>query len=225
MNRRELVTASAAALAAGPALAQPLPPLPASKMIKVAFLLGDNANVIDTAGPWEVFQDAMFMADGRHQHPFFPFTVAPTLEPVRMTGGLLVQPAYSIDTVPQPDVIVVPAQRSTEPSRAWLRAASDKAHMTMSVCTGAFQLGRIGLLDGLPATTHHEFFDDFAKEFPKVALQRGPRFVDTGRIATAGGLTSGIDLALHVVGRCFGPEVRKATARYLEHAGGDWRQA
>jgi len=114
-------------------------------------------------------------------------------------------------------VIVVPAQKSTEASRAWLKAASEKADITMSVCTGAFQLGRVGLLDGLKATTHHDYYDAFAKEFPKVQLERTPRFVDSGRIATAGGLTSGIDLALHVVGRYFGPETAEATARYMEH--------
>jgi transcriptional regulator GlxA family with amidase domain len=134
-----------------------------------------------------------------------------------MTGGLLVKPAYSIDNAPQPNVIVVPAQRSTEASRAWLKAASAKADITMSVCTGAFQLGRLGLLDGLSATTHHDSWDDFAKEFPKVKLERGRRFVDSGRIATAGGLTSGIDLALHVVARYLGPDAATQTARYMEH--------
>ncbi|WP_068877270.1 MULTISPECIES: DJ-1/PfpI family protein [unclassified Phenylobacterium] len=215
MDRRQMLAAGLAAAVGAPAVAAS--PLPARKLIFVAFMLGDNANVIDTAGPWETFQDAMPMVDGKMAHPFRLFTVAPTLEPVQMTGGLVVKPHYSIDTAPQPHVIVVPAQRSTEASRAWLKAASAKADMTMSVCTGAFQLGRVGLLDGLKATTHHDFYDDFAREFPKVQLERTPRFVDTGRIATSGGLTSGIDLALHVVGRYFGPETAEATARYMEH--------
>jgi len=216
MDRRQLLAASLAT-AAAPALARAAP-LPQRKMILVAFMLGEGANVIDTAGPWETFQDAMPTIDGKMGHPFAPFTVAPTLEPVRMTGGLLVKPHYSIDNAPQPHVIVVPAQKSTEASRAWLKAASEKADVTMSVCTGAFQLARVGLLDGLRATTHHEFYDDFAREFPKVKLERTPRFVDEGRIASAGGLTSGIDLALHVVGRYFGPETAAATARYMEHS-------
>lgn len=215
MDRRQLIVgASLAAVALGSAAAaQRLRPRDG---IKVAFLLGDNTNVIDTAGPWEVFQDAMGQVDGRMAH-FRLFTVAPTAEPVRMTGGMVVKPTYSIAEAPQPDVIVVPAQRSTEASRAWLKAASEKADLTMSVCTGAFQLGRVGLLDGLTATTHHDFWDAFEKEFPQVKLQRGLRFVDNGRIATAGGLTSGIDLALHVVGRYFGEAEAARTAAYLEH--------
>lgn len=197
-------------------------PLPKRDRIKVAFMLGDNANVIDTAGPWEVFQDVM-LRDGSHRHPFELATVAPTAGIVRMTGGLEVKPEFTIDNVPQPDVIVVPAHRSTDASRAWLAKASAGTDVTMSVCTGAFQLARAGLLQGIPATTHHEFFDSFAKEFPDIELRRGLRFVDSGRIATAGGLTSGIDMALHVVARYFGTEVAAATAEYMEYTSDAWR--
>jgi transcriptional regulator GlxA family with amidase domain len=184
----------------------------------VAFLLGDDTNVIDTAGPWEVFQDVMVMRAGAHSNPFESYTVSKSAEPLTMTGGLQVTPRYTFGNAPRPDVVVVPAQRAAAGALDWLRACSTDADMIMSVCTGAYQLARAGLLDGLAATTHHEFWDDFAKEFPKVRLERGPRFVDNGRIATSGGLTAGIDLALHVVKRYFDPETAAATARYLEHA-------
>jgi transcriptional regulator GlxA family with amidase domain len=78
-------------------------------------------------------------------------------------------------------------------------------------------LGRAGLLDGRTATTHHEFWDDFERTFPKVKLERGPRFVEHERVATAGGLTSGIDLALRVVERYYGRETAQATATYMEY--------
>lgn len=196
-------------------------PLPKRNRIRVAFMLGDNANVIDTAGPWEVFQDTM--PAGGHRHPFELYTVAPTEDVLRMTGGLLVKPSYSIRNAPQPHVIVVPAQKSTAESRAWLAGASAGTDVTMSVCTGAFQLARAGLLKGIPATTHHQFFDSFAKEFPDIELRRGLRFVDSGRIATAGGLTSGIDMALHVVARYFGVDTAAATATYMEYSSDAWR--
>lgn len=197
-------------------------PLPRRKRIRVAFMLGDGANVIDTAGPWEVFQDVM-LHEGGHDHPFELFTVAPTDKLLRMTGGLQVLPHYSIENVPQPNVIVVPAHKSTGESRAWLAEASAGTDVTMSVCTGAFQLARAGLLKGVPATTHHDFFDSFAKEFPDIELRRGLRFVDSGRIATAGGLTSGIDMALHIVSRYYGVEVAAATASYMEYTSDAWR--
>lgn len=195
--------------------------LPRRERIRVAFMLGDHANVIDTAGPWEVFQDVTVDGD----EPFELFTVAPTDKPLRMTGGLEVRPRYSVKNAPAPHVIVVPAHRSTGESREWLRNASQRTDVTMSVCTGAFQLARAGLLKGLAATTHHDFFDSFNKEFPDIELRRGLRFVDSGRIATAGGLTSGIDMALHIVARYFGTEVAAATATYMEYTSDAWRSA
>lgn len=197
-------------------------PLPKRNRVKVAFMLGDGANVIDTAGPWEVFQDVM-LPDLGHNSPFELYAVAPTEDPLRMTGGLTVKPAYSIATAPQPNVIVVPAHRSTAESREWLKRASAGTDVTMSVCTGAFQLARAGLLKGIAATTHHEFFDSFAEEFPDIELRRGLRFVDSGRIATAGGLTSGIDMALHIVARYYGVEAAARTAEYMEYTSEDWR--
>jgi transcriptional regulator GlxA family with amidase domain len=229
MHRRQFIgttlAASVALFGSGltrAAAAGALAPLPKRERIRVAFMLGDNANVIDTAGPWEVFQDVM-LHDGGHRHPFELYTVAPEAKLLRMTGGLQVQPQYGINDAPQPHVIVVPAHRSTDASRAWLAAASAGTDVTMSVCTGAFQLARAGLLKGIPATTHHDFFEGFAREFPDFELRRGLRFVDSGRIATAGGLTSGIDMALHVVARYFGAEVAAATATYMEYTSEAWR--
>ncbi|MGH8185194.1 MAG: DJ-1/PfpI family protein, partial [Steroidobacteraceae bacterium] len=133
-----------------------LEPLPKRKNIKVAFLMGEGTNVIDTAGPWEVFQDATVEGLILDHNPFELFTVGPSEEILTMTGGLKVKPHYSIKNAPQPNVIVVPAQRATDEARAWLRTAAAKTDVTMSVCTGAFQLARAGLLEGVAATTHHD---------------------------------------------------------------------
>jgi transcriptional regulator GlxA family with amidase domain len=230
MQRRTFVTRtlSAATLAvfaqAGNA-AEPskLEPLPQRKTTKIAFLLGENANVIDTAGPWEVFQDVEVDALMGKRSPFELYTVGPSEELLSMTGGFKVKPHYSIANAPQPNVIVVPAQRATDETRAWLRTAAARTDVTISICTGALQLARAGLLQGKAATTHHEYFDVFAKEFPNIELRRGLRFVDNGRIATAGGLTSGIDMALHIVARYFGNEVATTTARYMEYSSEAWK--
>jgi transcriptional regulator GlxA family with amidase domain len=195
---------------------------PADGSIKVAFVLTEGANVIDTFGPWEVFQDAMLHEGGNMQHPFKLGTVGESREPVRMTGGVRVVPDFTFDDSPQPQVVVVPAQRGSKRTHEWLRQVSKKNDVTMSVCTGAFQLARAGLLEGLPATTHHEYWDAFAREFPKIELKRGLRFVDNGRIATAGGLTSGVDLALHIVERYYGRDVARATAVYMEYTSEAW---
>lgn len=195
-----------------------LPGLPARERIVVAFLLGAGANVMDMAGPWEVFQDTK-VGD---RLPFELVTVAPDRAPLRMSGGLHVVPRFSVDDAPDPNVIVVPAQAAHDASIEWLQRASTRADVTMSVCTGAFHLARAGLLDGIEATTHHQFWDRFENEFPHLRLLRGPRFVDSGSIATAGGLTSGVDLALRIVARYFGLDVAATTARYMEHEGQAW---
>lgn len=187
--------------------------------VRVAFLLGEEANMMDTAGPWEVFQDARVES----RRLFQLFTVAPASGMLTLSGGLQVTPHYSVGEAPQPDVIVVPAHLSTEAARSWLRQASQGARVTMSVCTGAFHLAAAGLLDGLAATTHHLFLDAFEKAYPGVELRRDARFVDCGRVATAGGLTAGIDLALHIVKRLYGIEVANSTARYLEYHGRAWQ--
>jgi transcriptional regulator GlxA family with amidase domain len=190
--------------------------------IPVAFLLSEGATVIDFTGPWEVFQDAS-PGGGRG---FRLYTVAETREPIHTSGGMTIVPEFAFEDAPTPRVIVIPAQRTrSDAARAWIRSAATNADVVMSVCTGAFLLASTGLLDGQSATTHHEYYADFAQRFPRVRLQEGRRFVENGKMVTAGGLTSGIDLALRVVERYYGHAVAEQTAFYMEYQGGGWRDA
>jgi transcriptional regulator GlxA family with amidase domain len=110
---------------------------------------------------------------------------------------------------------VIPAQVGRGAAqKAWLLANSATADVTMSVCTGASVLAGYALLDGQTATTHHSFQQSMQKEYPAVRFVTGTRFVDHCKIATAGGLTSGIDLALHVVARYYGTDVAQATPTF-----------
>jgi transcriptional regulator GlxA family with amidase domain len=135
-----------------------------------------------------------------------------------------VVPDYTFEDAPAPAIVVVGAQGGrSERMLDWLRGAASRGQVVMSVCTGAYKLAMAGLLDGKKASTHHDFQDDFQKRFPKVSLQRGVRYVQSDRVIfTAGGLTSGIDLALHVVELYFGREVAARTARYMEYEGKGW---
>ncbi len=233
MNRRQFtVTALGAGIglplatveltgARGSDSPSPLPerrlPVPADGVIRAAIAIGPGVNVIDLAGPWEVFQDAAVSGGAAG---FELFTVADDTSPVDATGGLRIVPTYSFDTAPQPQVVVIPAHQSSPRTVPWLREVSTNADLLMSVCTGAFVLARTGLLDGTTATTHHQFYDDFESAFPAVHLVRDRRFVEHDRVATAGGLTSGIDLALRVVEHYLGREAADATARYMEYVRG-----
>lgn len=194
---------------------------PATDPIPVAFLISDGAVVIDFCGPWEVFQDTNIPS--RRDMPFRLYTVAETTKPIRTSGGMQIVPDYSIADAPAPKVIVIPAQ--SEPSPAvldWLRKTSKTTDVIMSVCTGAFVLAKTGLLDGKSATTFHGAFERFAMKFPNIELKRGARFVENGNLATAGGLSSGIDLALRVVERYYGRDVARQTAYTMEYQGQGW---
>ena len=198
-------------------------PVPDDGVIRTAFMIGPSVNVIDTAGPWEVFQDAGAGSGG--SSPFQLYTVAEATQPVEATAGLTIVPDYAHDEAPQPQVIVVPAHQSSVATLGWLRRAGAKADVVMSVCTGAFILAGAGLLDGRRATTHHDFLSEFETSFTRVELVRGERFVEDGRFASAAGLTSGIDLALRVVERYLGRSAAEGTARYMEYQSARWRIA
>lgn len=197
---------------------------PATGPINVAFVLSEGAVLIDFAGPWEVFQDTMVPGRGpmEDQMPFNLYTVASDTKPIRASGGLQIVPDYGFADAPAPKVIVIPAQKGGAGAEDWIRTASKSTDVTMSVCTGAFLLARTGLLSGKSATTHHSSYRTFAMQFPDVRVKRGVRFVDEGSVASAGGLSSGMDLALHVVERYFGRDVATETAYQLEYQGPGW---
>jgi transcriptional regulator GlxA family with amidase domain len=183
-------------------------------VIRTAVAIGDGFNVIDVSGPWEALQDAEV---GHGAGSFELFTVAGSTEPVTGSGGLTVKPSYAYSDAPQPHVVVIPAHNGTSETVEWIRHVARRADLIMSVCTGAFVLAQTGLLDGKTATTHHQSWDDFEATFPRVTLLRGRRYVEHEHVATAGGLTSGIDLALRVVERYLGRDTADATASYMEY--------
>ena len=193
---------------------------PANGSIPVAILISAGLNVIDFSGPWGVFESVQI--PDANEPPFRLFTVAETAEVVTSGSGLKLAPHYTFANAPDVKVVVIPAQRGSDAMREWLRKIVGTADVTMSICTGAFQLAKAGLLSGKSATTHHEFLDKLEREFPDVHVKRGVRFVESEKISTAGGLTSGTDLALRVVERYFGREIAQATARYMEYDGTGW---
>jgi len=195
--------------------------------LRVAFVISDGFDVMDLAGPWEVFQDVALPArpgGASTEEAFELFTVAADSGAVSTAGGARVVPRYTFATTPRPDIVVIGAQSDKSAALlAWLRAQHADHVMLVSICTGARQLALAGLLDGKQATSHHEYLADFSQHFPQVAWQRSRRFVRADATTyTAGGLTSGIDLALHIVAERFGTVVARATADYLEYRGSGW---
>jgi transcriptional regulator GlxA family with amidase domain len=185
----------------------------------VAFAVTNDSAVIDFAGPWEAFQDVPLPGHGHGDAfvpAFVPLMVGDATTEVNAGAGMRVCPNVTFENAPRAEIVVVGAQRGSPALKSWLVQQAKSAEVVMSVCTGAFKLAAAGLLDGRPATTHHAYYDEFAKLFPKVKLIRGPRFVDDGNICSAGGLSSGIDLALHVIERYHGAQTAAQTAAWLE---------
>lgn len=212
-------------------------PVPASGKINVAFVVTDKADIEDIAGPWEVFQDVMVAPGGKAyfssrgypagmdnmQMPFNLYTVSNKIAPVQLSAGMKLLPNYTFANAPAPQVVVVGAQSGNPEAWRWIKKVTAKTDLTMSVCTGVSQLVAAGLMDGKQATTHHWFIDDFQQRFPKVHFQPDVRFVENGKVSSSAGLTSGVDLALHVVERYFGRSIAEATADYMEYNNTQWK--
>jgi transcriptional regulator GlxA family with amidase domain len=195
--------------------------------LRVAFVVTEGAVVIDFTGPWEVFQDVMIPSRGPNmedEHPFDLYTVSDTRAPIRVSDGMRIVPDYTFDDAPAPKIVVVPAQSGRSPQMlAWIRKMTGQSDVVMSVCTGAFVLAEAGLLNGKSATTHHQALDRLHQQFPQIAVQRHVRYVQSDPVIfTAGGLSSGIDLALHIVDLYFGRPAAEATAQFMEYEGKGW---
>ena len=186
----------------------------------VAILLFDDVEVLDFAGPFEVFA----VTDELRGHDAFNvFTVAENIGTIRSRNGLKVVPHFTREACPQPHVLIVPGGFGTRALLnktallEWLRLRTKHAEMLISVCTGALVLAKAGLLEGLRATTHHECFGLLRELAPGTEIVETERFTDNGKILTAAGISAGIDCALYAVERLLGRDAADTTARYMEY--------
>lgn len=191
-----------------------------SRSVLVA--LFDDVDSLDFCGPMEVFSVTGQRATG--PVPFTVSTVAERLAPpVTTRSGLRVTPYYTFTTAPQADLLVIPGGLGARHERGnptmidFIRRQAQRAELVFSVCTGALLLGAAGLLDGLPATTHHAALDELAETAPDCTVVRDKRYVDSGKIITSAGITAGIDAALYIVQRLCGDKVAQETASHMEY--------
>lgn len=195
----------------------------------VGLFLFDDVEVLDFAGPYEVYTTATRVAGrlAKDAPPLFRvFSVARTAAPVRARAGLVLTPEHTFADHPPIDVLVVPGGVVTQELArleviAWIAACAARSELTVSICTGAFLLARAGLLEGRSATTHWEDVDDMRAMFPGVRVvgRAGLRWVDEGKVVTSAGISAGIDVSLHVVERLAGRELAERTARQMDF---DW---
>ena len=192
-----------------------------------AILVFDGVEVLDFAGPFEVFSrtrlEPGFESRRTDTHaPFRVFTVAPEQREVVATGGLRVAAHFTYKDAPPVDLLVVPGGFGTRQlvehsaTLDYIRRVAADAKLVTSVCTGAALLARAGLLRGKRATTHYGSYDWLSSIDPTIAVERGVRYVDDG-VMTSAGVSAGIDMAFAVVEKRCGREVAEETARYIEY--------
>ncbi len=194
---------------------------------RVGILIFQDVEVLDFCGPFEVFALVRYDEERRWQDssPFEVLLVAEQAHEIRAFGGLRVAPDCTIDDCPSLDILVVPGGWGTRTEVnnprliAWIAERAKSVETLSSVCTGAMLLGKAGLLDGKPATTHFKALDWMRESFPKVEVHGELNVVETdnGRVLTSAGISAGIDMALQVVARHCGEEVARATARFMEY--------
>lgn len=192
--------------------------------LTVGIYLFPDVEVLDFAGPYEVFTTASRVALRREpgrDAPFRVITLATSREPVRARAGLLALPDHTLDEHPPLDLLIIPggvvdAELDKPEVIRWISARAAHTPLVASVCTGAFLLAQAGLLDGRQATTHWEDVADLRQRFPSVQVLEGPRWVDLGSIVTSAGIAAGTDMSLHLVARLAGRDLANATARQMD---------
>jgi transcriptional regulator GlxA family with amidase domain len=192
---------------------------PRSAPRNVAVFLFDGVELLDFAGPADVFSAA---GSG-----YKVYTVAESTDPIVSQGFVKVVPEFSIHNCPKPDVLVIPGGNTAAPLAspeviAWIKGVSENTEVTMSICTGAFILAKAGLLDGQQATTHWGQLARLRKAAPNIDVRDKVRYIDAGKIVTTAGVSAGIDGALHVVDRLSGRSTATWAASSMEYK---WNRA
>ncbi|MBV8517225.1 MAG: DJ-1/PfpI family protein [Acidobacteria bacterium] len=204
-----------------------------TERMNVAILIFPNVEVLDFAGPFEVFSRTRLVpgSDARRsdEHaPFRVFTVAATHEPISATGDLRVVPHHAFDDCPRIDLLIVPGGFGTrgllqdEATLAWVGRIASEARITASVCTGSLLLAKAGLLDGRTATTHWAALDLLQSlsdaRGGTIRVERDDRWVAaTPALFTSAGVAAGIDMSFAIVEQLHGKAVADETAHYIEY--------
>lgn len=188
----------------------------------VAILLFPGVELLDFAGPFEVFSAARAdLISGERLMDVF--TVAESVEPLKCNNPLTVLPDYTLETCPPADILVVPGGMGTRTAIDrtalidWIANRAQQAELMTSVCTGSFLLAQAGLLSGKATTTHWASIERMRSTFPGLTVQENTRWVDAGNVVSSSGVSAGIDMALYILQRLYGPDAANATARFIEY--------
>jgi transcriptional regulator GlxA family with amidase domain len=198
-------------------------------MRKVAVVLFDDIEVLDFAGPFEVFSVCGLRTST--MPPFQVFTVAERAT-ISARNKLMITPTYQFQNCPQADIVIVPGgggyyvdgtpygsrkEMDNGVMLDWIKEQNKKAELLLSVCTGSLILAKAGLLENLSATTHKGAVKQMQEVAPNTKLFPEERWVDNGRITLSAGISAGIDMSLYVISKLLGKKAADETANYMQY--------
>lgn len=188
----------------------------------VGILLFNEVEVLDFAGPFEVF--SITSDPDSNQKPFSVNTVAQTTDLISTRNGLKVQPDFDFNNSPHFDLLIIPGGYGAEEIEIhnetlikWIKNRAKDCQIIASVCTGAFLLAEAGLLNGKSVTTHWMDISKLEREYRKIKVQRGVKFVDENKIITSGGISAGINMSFYLLNKLVGEEIAITTAKRMEY--------
>ena len=190
--------------------------------IKVGILLFNEVEVMDFAGPFEVFSITEHH-DGSGK-AFQVHTISRTKQLVSARNGLKIQPDYDFQDAPQFDILIIPGGYGAEEIEIhnqetidWLKTRFVHVQIMASVCTGAFLLAEAGLLNAKQATTHWMDIEKLEKQYPQISVIRDVKFVDAYPIITSGGISAGINMSFYIIKKLLGLNVAQIAAKRMEY--------
>lgn len=187
----------------------------------VGIFIFNNAEVLDFAGPFEVFS---VTSELNNYELFDVFTIAKTTAPITAVNGLSVNPKFSFENCPKIDILILAGGDGTnqaikdEVVLQWISKTHKETEITASICSGARFLAKIGVLDNNPYCTHHQVYDDLKKLVPSGVPIKEKRFIQSNeKTYTSGGISAGIDLSFHIIKQLHNQEIIDKTANYMEY--------
>ena len=191
-----------------------------NNIIEVGILLFQDVDVLDFAGPFEVF--SLAKKDGRKL--FNVTMISETGNMITACNGLKVVPNHDFTNHPQLDILIIPGGYGAEEIEIknikvleWIKQQHKKVQNLASICTGALLLAECGIFDNKSATTHWLYLDMFAASYPSVNVLRNVKFVDEGKVISSAGISAGINMSFHLIKKLFDTEVAKTTAKRMEY--------
>ena len=189
-------------------------------MMNIGIYIYDRAEVLDFSGPYEVFTTASRVSPA--PPPFHVFLIGETGAVVTARAGFRIHPHFGFDTHPAIDLLMVVGGYHYDELQkpgvlTWIKTQAGLAAITASVCSGASLLARAGVLTHQTVTTHWEEIPELKENYPELTVRENTRWVDSGNIVTSAGISAGLDMSLHLVGRCHSMELARKTARQMEY--------